>query len=375
MGSVYFYITLTLNCNQRCKYCYGKCIDDIGEPFPFEVEENLPTTSQYPIKELLQFLAKDPEPVIIFYGGEPTLALDRIRQIMRKVSAKAFIMQTNGLLLNQLEAEYLEKFHTILVSIDGDEKLTDYYRGEGTYHRVIENVKSLRRRGFRGELIARMTVGEETKLDEAVKWLLFNKEYPFDSVHWQLDAQFWRRDYNSDCIQRWFKRYNEEANRIIEDWVTYMEKTGHVLRVYPLIGIMESLLKGESTKLRCGAGWMEFNIQTDGNITPCPVMAGMKAFYLGNIRDANPLKIMNAIAPKEPCTRCSILSICGGRCLYANATKLWGEEGYRLVCGTVLNLIESLQNILPRVKQLLDQGVIRTQDFEYVKYNSCEIIP
>lgn len=318
---------------------------------------------------------KDPEPVIIFYGGEPTLALDNMRQIMDNIKAKAFMIQTNGLLLDHLETSYLNRLNTILVSLDGDEHLTDYYRGKGNYRRVIENLKLLRERGFHGELIARMTVDEETRLDEAVKWLLYNKEFPFSSIHWQLDAQFWKRDYNLYRIRDWFKNYNEDVNILIQNWVTFMEKTGQVLKIYPFLGITESLLKGEPTKLRCGAGWTEFNIQTDGNITPCPVMAGMKDFYLGNIRETNPEDLVNARELKQPCTECSVKTICGGRCLYANATKLWGEEGYLIVCRTVLNLIESLFAIIPRIRSLIDKGTLKLQDFDYAKYNSCEIIP
>jgi len=78
---------------------------------------------------------------LIFYGGEPLLRLDRMLEMMDSVEADRFMVQTNGLLLDRIEPKYLRKLHTILVSIDGDEMLTDFYRGKGVYKRVIENVK------------------------------------------------------------------------------------------------------------------------------------------------------------------------------------------------------------------------------------------
>jgi radical SAM protein with 4Fe4S-binding SPASM domain len=157
--------------------------------------------------------------------------------------------------------------------------------------------------------------------------------------------------------------------------VEHIEKNGEVLRLYPLVGVMQSFLMDEPSQLRCGAGWIMFSIQTDGNITPCPVMAGMKDFYLGNIRETAPESLRNAVFVSEPCTGCEIYQICGGRCLYANATKLWGNEGFNQVCGTVRNMVGSLYEALPQVRALIADGRIRREHFEYPRYNSCEIIP
>ena len=55
------------------------------------------------------------------------------------------MIQTNGLLLDKLEPEYVNRFHTILVSIDGEEALTDYYRGKGTFRKVVDNLKLIRK--------------------------------------------------------------------------------------------------------------------------------------------------------------------------------------------------------------------------------------
>ena len=208
-----------------------------------------------------------------------------------------------------------------------------------------------------------------------MKWLISNEEFPFTSIHWQLDAQFWKRDFNSERVEKWFKRYNDEVNNLVSYWIEHMEKTGRVLKIYPFIGLTESFLREEKSKLRCGAGWTVFNIQTDGNITPCPVMAGMKKFYLGNIRKSVPENLANSVSVKNLCTECIILDVCGGRCLYANATMLWGKEGHEAVCRTVSNLIESLQHSMPKIRFMMRRGELKLHDFEYMKYNSCEIIP
>ena len=372
---MHFYVTLTLNCNLQCRYCYGKCIDDFGHPFPFEVESAMPTSIAYELKDLARFIAKDPDPVIIFYGGEPTLALDSLGQIMDEIEAKSYIMQTNGLLLNKIDQKYAERIDAILVSIDGDEFLTDRYRGQGTYRNVLENLKEIRSRGFRGEVIARMTVNPQTEIRQAVNWLLYDADFHFDSVHWQLDAQFWQSDYSKENVRGWFEAYDKGVRDLVRDWISKMERTGEVPRIYPFVGIMESILAGRSMNLRCGAGWTEFNIQTDGNITPCPVMAGMKKYYLGNIWKTNPSDLANAIWVGHPCPTCSVFELCGGRCLYANVTKLWGQEGFDLVCGTVKNLISSLGNAKPEILSMISRGQIQAKDFEYPMFNSCEIVP
>ncbi len=364
-----------MNCNLQCRYCYGKCLEDFGKPFPFVVDDCLPTEINYDVRDLARFLSNDPDHTIIFYGGEPTLAIDKICAIMDTVPAKAYMMQTNGLLLDRLESEYANRFSTILVSLDGDERLTDFYRGKGTYRRVIDNLKLMQNNGFKGEIIARMTVGPDTNIEDAVNHLLFNDEFPFGSVHWQLDAQFWRSDYEVEPIRKWFENYNRGLRMLAKDWVTHIERNYSVPRLYPFIGILESFLTGASSKLRCGAGWTEFNIQTNGILTPCPVMAGMKDFYLGDIWTTAPLSLRNAVSVREPCLECSIHDICGGRCLYANATKLWGEEGFRLVCTTVETLVNVVAEVKPRILHMLSRGLLHSSDFSYPKHNSCEIIP
>jgi radical SAM protein with 4Fe4S-binding SPASM domain len=127
--------------------------------------------------------------------------------------------------------------------------------------------------------------------------------------------------------------------------------------------------------MRCGGGWINYAIQTDGYIIPCPTMWGMKKYYLGHISETDPLKLGKVFVDNTPCTKCDIISVCGGRCLYANITKRWNDETYDEVCNTVRALITSVEEQMPRIARLIGEGKICLSDFEYLRYNGCEIIP
>lgn len=372
-----FYVTLTTNCNLRCSYCYGKSCEDFGSDFHgLTIDYSIPSSMAYTVDTLQNFLKTKKDTVLIFYGGEPLLMLDKIREIIDAIPLARFVIQTNGLMLDRIQPDYLNRFESIFVSIDGNEELTDYYRGGGTYRKVANNLTKVRDAGFEGEIVARMTVEEATEIDIQVLALIASNELPISSVHWQLDALFWQNDYPKRRFADWIRlSYNPRLRRLIRAWVDHMEDRGEVWRLYPLVGVMESLLLGELNHLRCGAGWHVFNIQTDGNITPCPVMAGMKDFYLGNIRETSPLTLKDSVFVSEPCTSCKIFTVCGGRCLYANVTKLWGNEGFKQVCETVIKMVEALDEVRPEIESLIANRTIRQSDFTYPKYNGCEIIP
>jgi putative peptide-modifying radical SAM enzyme len=275
-----------------------------------------------------------------------------------------------------LEPEYVNRFHTILVSLDGDETLTDFYRGKGTFRKVIDNLKLIVKNGFRGELIARMTVMEETDIYKQVTWLLDNDEFAFSSLHWQLNAGFWGNDYARRDFKHWSESsYIHGLAKLARYWVDQMEEKRVVQRLYPFLGIADSLLSNEKASLlRCGGGWINYAIQTDGNIIPCPTMWGMKDYYRGHIANADPLEIKQLFV-KEPCSKCNVLTVCGGRCLYANITKRWMDDAYDEVCNTVKALINAVEAQTPRIKQLIENGKVSQKYFEFLKYNGCEIIP
>lgn len=376
---MFFHVILTSECNLQCRYCFGESLDDFDEEFgeDIEVDYDLPRKINYNTELLQNFCQQDPDCVLTFYGGEPLLQAEKLKQIMDTIKPKHFMIQTNGLLLDKLESEYINRFHTILVSIDGEEALTDYYRGRGTFRKVMDNVKLIKRNGFGGELIARMTIMEQTDIEKQVKWLLNNEEFAFSSVHWQLNAGFWGNDYQRRSFEGWTKNsYIPGVKQLSKFWVDKMEEDGAVLKLYPLLGIAESLLHQEKNCLmRCGAGWINYAIQTDGYIIPCPTMWGMKKYYVGHVSKDNPLRLKQFFVSQKPCSDCKTLKVCGGRCLYTNITKRWSDDAYSKVCYTVEQLVEAVNAQLPRIKNIIKNRKLKVEDFNYLKYNGCEIIP
>jgi putative peptide-modifying radical SAM enzyme len=351
-------------------------VEDFDSETPnFAINYSLPKKISYDLEALAKFCRRDTNPVLALYGGEPLLCIDEIRSIMDSVKTKCFTLQTNGLLLDKLEPEYVNRLHTILVSVDGDQALTNFYRGPGIFNKVIDNLRLIKQNGFQGELIARMTVMEQTDIYKEVSWLLDNSRFSFSSVHWQLNAGFWN-DFARRDFRTWSEdNYDPGVRSLVKFWVDYMEKNETVLKLYPIVGVAQSMLFGEeSSALRCGAGWINYAIQTDGYIVPCPAMWGMKDYYLGHISSAKP-ENLRKVHVGQPCQGCSSFRVCGGRCLYASVVRRWDSEAYGLVCDTVKNLIEAVAEQMPRVKKLVESGKVRMSDFEYMKYNGCEIIP
>jgi len=372
---VYIHLFLTDSCNLACTYCRGKIFDTPElERDNVAIDVDIPVDVSYDLSDLYAFLSRDPGVVITFIGGEPTLRSDLIVKIMEDLPDTRFMIQTNGLLLHRLPSDLVNRFETILISIDGDEKTTDAGRGEGTYLKVMTNIQHILVGGFVGEIIARMTVHEPVDILHSVMHLSNNSVYSFSSVHWQIDANFWN-DFQIRAFRTWIENsYMPKIKELIEIWVSRMEQTGIVEKWYPFIDPIEDMLLGRSSRLRCGSGFANYTILTNGQISPCPIMVGMSDYYLGTLNTADITNLPEIPVPGA-CSLCDIRDLCGGRCLYSAVMEPWPSEGRDLVCRTVRELFGCLSGVLPRIKYLMGTGVITMADFHHEKYNGCEIIP
>ena len=373
---MHYHLLMTELCNSECKYCYEKSMKEfdngLDKKFTFDFSE--PTRLSIDLTKLKSFLLKDQDPVLIFYGGEPLLEIANLKKIIdllgdTKVKLR---MQTNAKLLHKLPITYLKKIDKILVSIDGTKDRTDYNKGPNTYDLVTTNLKKARKQGYTGEIVARMVISPEfPDVYEQVTHLVEKEN--FTSIHWQIDAGFYKFDYDKKKFSSFVRDYNKNVSELIDYWINDMKKNKRVLLFYPFVAIVDSLLKNEPTKLRCGAGHSGYAISTNGKIIACPIMNCIKDFEAGDL-DSNPSGLKKFDVTNE-CCNCSYKDLCGGRCLYWNHAELWPKEGNQLLCQTIKHYIDELKGRLPEIKELIKKGIIKPSNFEYEKYFGPEIIP
>lgn len=367
---MFFHLIVTDDCNLCCSYCRAKMFDeeDPAGGVPGAIDDTIQETIGYPLTELYDFLAQDQDAVLTFIGGEPLMRIDLITEIMDNAPVRRFMLQTNGTRLAALPSAYTNRFETILLSTDGCRAITDAHRGPGVYETVLAAASHIRGHGYTGELIARMTVAEDTDIFAEVTHLAGS----FTSIHWQMDADF-TGDYSHRRFSVWKDRYNDGIRKLAAAWVSQIDETGSVPKWYPFLSTTEDLLRGTTSRLRCGSGYSNYSIMTNGWIAPCPIMVGMADYYVGHIKDADP-KNLPEVAIREPCPSCDIYGFCGGRCLYSNIVRPW-QDHYVLVCDTVRVLYDALRTKLPRLQKILANGRISPDAFTHIRYNGCEIIP
>lgn len=360
-----YFLFLTRKCNLSCIYCGGK---------------TNPTTSisseiTYSFSELEEFLNKDSDPIIVFYGGEPLLRISLLELIMDEIEKADFIIQTNGILLDRIDPSYLKRIKAILISIDGSEKITDFYRGESTFRKIRQNMKIVRKNGYLGDLIARMTVSFNSEIYRDVSALI-NLKYPsFDYIHWQIDV-IWSNMDRWINFNGWVdESYNRGITNLITDWKDKIEETQKVQGIVPFMGIMKTLFSESAARLHCRAGIDAFAIQTNGEIYACPVSPEFDDFKVGNIKLNHPKDIQESLLIQEPCVECDVYTICGGRCLFANRHNFWKDDFFS-VCDTIKHLIHELKRIKPSIETMIEEGKITQDLFDLPSFNhSMEIIP
>lgn len=180
-----FVFQLTEACNLRCRYCY-----QVKRPKLMSA-----ALADRAVEYILDRTRASNDLLVIYFGGEPLLAFDRIRQIHGAVLAAkpsaTFSIVTNGTLFNGDMASFFhatKKLNNVQLSIDGCRDCHDTLRihpdGTGSYDEIRRAVPLLARACQK--LSVRVNVTNENR--DSISALLYDLDelalhHNLDNVH------------------------------------------------------------------------------------------------------------------------------------------------------------------------------------------------
>lgn len=355
----------TLRCNLKCSYCSLGVGEVLGS------QRNV----TYSLDALDAFLRKhlsEHEIYVTFYGGEPTLNLDFITQVMARYPAFRFQLQTNGTLLDRLPDHILANLSNILVSIDGGEKITDGYRGTGVYRQVIKHTSAIREK-LGGTLTARVTwSSEQTSFEELDELADF-----FDYVYFQ----FAQKD------DAYFPEAMNKKRRTLSRLVEKFFSGNGLYPIVPIMGVVRNkVLPSRAKELyaglsQCRVSTHILNIMPDGKIYPCPDMMYLPEMLQGDVVSNWLKRSPLQPHPDMPCESCSAFHFCRRNCmknLYLAYVK--GVDDYRRnvvepVCDLVRFLGEEVERHDPRAWFARAPLAVRNAVTSCEVYEYVEIMP
>ena len=331
------------DCNLRCEYCFAGQGNYKGrtEYMSFGVA-----------KAAVDFLISNSGNRKIlemdFFGGEPLMNLSVVKKTVdyakeqgKKHNKKfLFTLTTNGVLLNEETAKYLnEEMENVVLSIDGRREVHDGVRktvnGKGSYDVIIENIKNfVKMRGDKHYYVR----GTFTKknLDFANDVL-----YLADEGLTEISLEPVVTDENSPLYigEKDVPAVAEEYRRLARE---YKRRYAAGERLFNFFHFQIDLTGGPCLKKRvsaCGAGNEYVAVTPSGDIYPCHQFAGNPETRMGSVLDGTfdiqaqkKYKECNVLN-KEECSRCWAKYYCSGGCA-ANA-YIYNEDinkPYKMAC-------------------------------------------
>ena len=345
-------VELTRKCNLNCPHCYVRG----GKPRLNELQTHEWFT-------VLDEFKRMKIPFVSFTGGEPLLR-DDIFKILNYADKLGFHFQisTNGLLLNEKNAEEIPPATHISISLDGWGKSNDFIRGEGSFKKILTNIDILKRKGFEPTIYYTLM---KTNLKDTAKFLRYcirKKLLPAifvvnevgrceDNKYLLLDENDVRSFFN--ILRLYDTAYDLlEARSFLE---RFWQSLLHTRMLFPLV-----LRRHYKPKSRAQYGFYlsQFNglvhhifggcrgarciayVSSEGNVFPCSNCASYGIFGGGNVRlnsfeeiwkRAYVLEDFRKIlwGVFEGCKTCDISDVCTFRC----AQRSMRRYGNPRICG------------------------------------------
>lgn len=304
------FIMLGSLCNLSCTYCVqGKLkLDNL----PKEINPAI-----YPFIAEKARLAKE-KLIITFYGGEPLLYMDKIKEIVSALSDCniAFSIVTNGKLLNDDVVEYLNA-HDFQVGVSYDGKASAASRGyDVSTNESLPKLKHLCITGvFTGDYKISDMLADYQVIDD--KHFALNGTHINVNIDTLMPTEKLELDFQSIAVD------------VATMLATSDKDLPYVYQRY-FLGVFEQLKKRRysGNLSSCGNGKEVLNIDLQGNLYSCHNVRNS----IGNIGNLDLTKYLACLVSEsnnlkcyDICKKCFVRDVCRGGCkLIAKESRVNG---------------------------------------------------
>ncbi len=309
------------SCNLACAYCYAEgCKVQPGEARMSE------QTARRAIDLLFAEAGPGDQRIVTLAGGEPLLHFSLIRAAVAHAERRCretgagleLRILTNGTLMNPEMLEFIVRHDMFVqVSLDGPPELHDPLRptrrGAGSADRILATLRQFERRGFRRFRVRATLCHGNCDIARIERYYRSLGLTDFSVQPSQCaDCAVLRMD--AEDLERITAHYASVAASAIGQ----PAGTGGDLPP-DLVLPVQRLRLGVKVKHFCGAGRDLLVVDPDGDLYPCPALAGEVRFRLGSLRaglHAGPEHPFQnqAVDHKRGCRECWLRNLCGGGC-------------------------------------------------------------
>lgn len=363
---------VTEQCNLRCGYCI------YSGNYVFERTHGSKSMDEKTMKKAVDLFflhnVRNNPVYVGFYGGEPLLEYDLIREAVDYSKRKSdkqivFSMTTNGLLLNDERARFIaNNDFNLMVSLDGPKHIHDRNRRTDcdtpTHNTVTDNLKELREYApkYYESIGFQATLNDPLELPEVGEFFdsneLTKKHRVVISFVNPYDTTFpITKRTDEDMEKMWQKLGDRHAESILRmtEFSPFIQRLFDLdmKRIYERR--IEWMPSEMSLKGACVPSARKAFVTTDGDIHICERVG--KAFKVGTVDEGiDKKKVLKMVKDydeltSEDCPECWAVRLCGPCHAYFRENDDLSAERKESMCSSLQGSIEHALYVYTKVSE------------------------
>lgn len=337
-------------CNLSCEYCFASQGKYNGDRAIMSYE-----VGKKAIDFLLENSGHHRNLDVDFFGGEPLMAWETVKQIVAYARSKEneynktfrFTFTTNGVLLNDEVTEFLnQEMYNVVLSLDGRKEVHDRLRktvnGKGSYDTIVPKFQEFVKKRGEKEYYVRGTYTHNNV--DFTNDIFHIADLGFDKLSMEPVIGDPSEPYalTEENLPEIYNQYEILAKEML--------RRGENGNGFTFYHYMLDLSEGPCIQKRisgCGSGTEYLAVTPWGDLFPCHQFVGDEEYKLGNIWDGitkhelqGQFKESNCYSKPE-CSNCWAKLYCSGGCP-ANALHATGSLNgtYKFSCDIFRKRIE-----------------------------------